>query len=583
MLKKLEIAINELKKYYPKLNSKMYTTHLLDNKDLLRHKKLNQALFYLSHQITGEEISINQHFETFGTMIDLSRNAVMKVDYLKEVIRKKALMGVNKIMLYMEDVYTIESEPYFGYMRGRYSEKELLDIVNYANIFDITLVPSIQTLGHLGQFLRWGYNSKVKDLPTVILAGEQNTYILIEKMIKTLRKVFNTDEIHIGLDETFGLGFGQYYKNNGYVPQYDIFIDHLKMVNNICLKYNFNHVLIWSDMFFRISSKSNEYYDPNVTIDLKIRNAIPKNIKLVYWDYYNSNPDLISRMIEKHQTFNQEIIVASGTWIWTKLAYDKKQTDKTAKVHIDQSIKHNIKEIYFTQWNDDGSPANYDTSFLGVYEMAEYSLTKERKVYKKVFDFINDTSYESAVLVSKINESPIQPLPLLWDDPLNGIYLNNELAKNNNIITESISFFNQYLNNLNEIKNDFNVDHNIIISKLLKNKLKIRQLLVTYYKESKNLKSLIPDLKEAMHQTDVLLNSFRTMWLKRNKAFGLDVIQSRLATLKYRFKETIDRINDYCDNKLDRIDELEETMGPNQYIRMNHMNIAYSSVHILSY
>ena len=62
------------------------------------------------------------------------------------------------------------------------------------------------------------------------------------------------------------------------------------------------------------------------------------------------------------------------------------------------------------------------------------------------------------------------------------------------------------------------------------------------------------------------------MWIKRYKAFGLDVIQSRLATLMYRFREVIMRINDYESKKITKIDELEEKLG--------HINI-YMQVKIL--
>jgi len=588
MLNKLNVAIKELGNHYPIFNDLVIDEFIIDNNTsfnngIIKAPSINQALFYLVHKLNGFEVVVNNNFDTFGTMIDLSRNSVFKVNYMKDVIRKKALLGVNKIMLYMEDVYYVPGEPYFGYMRGRYYHDELKEIVQYGKLFDIEIIPSIQTLGHFGQLLRWGHNSKIKDLPTVILARSEDTNKFLAKLIKTLSEVFETKEIHIGMDETFGLGFGQFYKNNGYVPQYDIFIEHLNTVNEICLEHGFKDVMIWSDMFFRISSKNNEYYDLNVNILDKYKKAVPKNVKLVYWDYYNYNPEIVDKMIKKHQEFNNETVMASGTWIWTKLAYDKVQTDKTAKVHIDKSIDNNIKEIYFTQWNDDGSPCNYDTSFLGVYEMAVYALLEDKKPISKVFTYINGSSYDDQLLVAKINESPIQPLPLLWDDSLNGVYLNNEVARQESIIDDSIKFFNNYIKELEERTDSFDIKHNLIISKLLKSKLNIRKELVNNYNNKKSLLPIIDELNNAISLTEELLISFRTMWLSRNKAFGLDVIQSRLASMQYRFKETIMRINDYEEKIIDKIDELEEEMGPTQSIRMNHMNIAFSSVHILAY
>ena len=51
-------------------------------------------------------------------MIDCSRNAVPLVETIHTFIRYIALMGFNTLLLYMEDTYKVEGEPFFGYFRG---------------------------------------------------------------------------------------------------------------------------------------------------------------------------------------------------------------------------------------------------------------------------------------------------------------------------------------------------------------------------------------------------------------------------------------------------------------------------------
>src|SRR5699024_10970251 len=72
-------------------------------------------------------ISIEEtpQFQTVGPMFDMSRNAVMNEKAFKSMIHRLAIMGFNAAMLYMEDTYEVKGEPYFGYMRGRYSQQEL--------------------------------------------------------------------------------------------------------------------------------------------------------------------------------------------------------------------------------------------------------------------------------------------------------------------------------------------------------------------------------------------------------------------------------------------------------------------------
>jgi hypothetical protein len=54
------------------------------------------------------------NFKTFGVMLDMSRNAVMKVDALKKYMQIIKKMGYNALFLYCEDTYEVEGEPYFG-------------------------------------------------------------------------------------------------------------------------------------------------------------------------------------------------------------------------------------------------------------------------------------------------------------------------------------------------------------------------------------------------------------------------------------------------------------------------------------
>ena len=73
----------------------------------------------------------------FGVMLDMSRNAVMKPEEVKKFVVVLKSLGYNMIQLYTEDTYEVENEPYFGYLRGRYSATELQDIVSYCNAIGV--------------------------------------------------------------------------------------------------------------------------------------------------------------------------------------------------------------------------------------------------------------------------------------------------------------------------------------------------------------------------------------------------------------------------------------------------------------
>ena len=67
-------------------------------------------------------------FEKTGVMIDCSRNSVLSVQSVKKLIDVLSKMGYDSIQLYTEDTFEVNNEPYFGYLRGRYTKAELKEI-----------------------------------------------------------------------------------------------------------------------------------------------------------------------------------------------------------------------------------------------------------------------------------------------------------------------------------------------------------------------------------------------------------------------------------------------------------------------
>ena len=77
-------------------------------------------------------------------------------------------------MLYTEDIYEIDGEPYFGYMRGRYSKAELKEIDDLGASMGIEVIPCIQTLAHLTAAVRWG--KFPIDFGDVLLTDDERSY-----------------------------------------------------------------------------------------------------------------------------------------------------------------------------------------------------------------------------------------------------------------------------------------------------------------------------------------------------------------------------------------------------------------------
>ena len=301
----------------------------------------------------------------FGVMLDMSRNAVMKPQQVKAFASLIRKMGYNMLQLYTEDTYEVDNEPYFGYMRGRYTQDELKDIVTYCESIGVEVIPCIQTLAHLAQIFRWKPYSGINDFADILLVGEDRTYELIENMFKTLRKCFSTQYVHIGMDEAHMLGLGKYLEKHGIENRFEILNKHLSKVIEIAKKYHFKPIM-WSDMFFRLGNHG-EYYPENPQIPQEVVDTTPKDVGLVYWDYYHDDKGFYDKMFAAHKRFKNEIWFAGGAWTWTGFASGNQKSLETMLPAMQSAKEQGIENIFLTIWGDNGKECSFYSVLPSLY------------------------------------------------------------------------------------------------------------------------------------------------------------------------------------------------------------------------
>ena len=132
---------------------------------------------------------------SLGVMIDCSRDAVMTVDKLKDFITILAKFGYDSVQLYTEDTYEIDGEPYFGYMRGRYTQEEISTLDKFCRKLGVELIPCVQTLAHLNQMLRWHTYADINDVNDILLVDERSEIAAVHAGVAQLNVGIGTDII----------------------------------------------------------------------------------------------------------------------------------------------------------------------------------------------------------------------------------------------------------------------------------------------------------------------------------------------------------------------------------------------------
>ncbi|SHN34759.1 beta-N-acetylhexosaminidase [Gracilibacillus kekensis] len=516
------------------------------------------------------------NFRSIGPMFDLSRNAVMRVDQFKSLFRKLALMGFNASMLYMEDTYEVKEYPYFGYMRGRYTEKELTELDDYANQLGIELIPCIQTLAHLEEFLKWDAMENIKDTRGVLLTENEATYEFLDKMIRAATKPFRSNRLHIGMDEAEELGRGIYLNKFGYKDRLNIMVEHLNRVTGITDKLELD-VMMWSDMFIKLASESgDDQYDMSTEISGEMQEKIPDNVTLMYWDYFHTKKKDYQILINKHKKLGHTPAFAGGIWVWNTFATKYDLSLKTSEAALQASKEEGIQDVFVTLWGDDGNENNLYSAMLGLQLYAEHQYQKsidQTEWYKRT-RFCTGISVEQYLILSKLDVIPgvekgnaDQTNPskfLLWQDVLLGLFDKH---------IEGLPISSHYEQLMQEIKSirdpgaelDFIWNVPEKLAKVLAKKASVGVKLKAAYdqKDKETLKEISLELiPEIIQRVKDLRAAHKKQWLTINKPFGWEIIDIRYGGLVARLETAIERITDYLDGNIDAIEELEQERLP---------------------
>lgn len=501
-----------------------------------------------------------RHFSSCGAMVDCSRNAVLTVDAVKRYIDQLACLGMNMLMLYTEDTYEVPEYPYMGYLRGRYSQKDLQELDAYAAALGVELVPCIQTLGHMRQFLQWQENAQLRDQKDVLLIDEEKTYDLIEAQICSMRACMKTNRIHIGMDEAHGVGLGEYLLKHGTTDRHALLCRHLERVVAICEKHGFRPIM-WSDMFFRLGSKTNEYYDLEAEVPQHVIDSIPA-VDLCYWDYYHEDEAFYDAMLSAHERMGERTVFAGGVWTWSGFLPQVKKTEATMAPALAACAKHKVDTVFATLWGDDGAETNVflASSMLPIFSEScwqgqdcpkeEMILAGEcltgmgRKVLTALGEF-----YPGAQDVrtgkSLIWCDPLYPVHDPMGDPLDAAIARSEAA----------------LKTLEDCQDELVGAYARLCFEIAKEKARImRDLRAKYLADDRVwLAALVQtDLPALTNQYAGLMGMHRRLWERDYKRNGWEVVCLRYGGAMARLADMTDELARYLAGELKTIAELDE-------------------------
>ena len=509
------------------------------------------------------ELHQTRHIASCGMMLDMSRGGVMTVEAVKGMIDAHAALGLNLMMLYTEDTYTVPEAPYLGYLRGRYTEKELREMDDYAAESGVELVPCVQTLAHLEQFLQWDVNRDIKDNDCVLMIDEPKTYAWIRAALTALRRCFRTNRIHIGMDEAHGVGLGEYYQKHGAVNRFELLNRHLNRVVDICKELGFKPIM-WSDMFYRLGSKNNDYYDTDAVVPESAIAQIP-DVALCYWDYYHTDEPFYAGMLEGHRKMGKEVVFAGGIWTWSGILPHVRKTNATMYPALRACLKAGIGTVLATSWGDDGCETDYRLALnqLPIYSehvwLGEDCTRAEVERMGERLTGLSEACFNAMGAFYADDEDHRPGKGLFYCDPLypltEGLW---DLTGYREGLEEGVKTLERHLD-------DSRCEYAWLAMRIALEKLNwVNELRPAYLRGDKAVVLAMANEKlPAMRELYVkMMSVWREQWESGRKRNGWETICARLGAVIARLDDVQRILIRWADGMIERVEELDETPLP---------------------
>ncbi len=520
------------------------------------------------------EIKQTPRFETLQLYLDVARNGVFTMEALKKWVVNMAAMGFTQISFNFEDMFELEGYPRLGYMRGRYTKEDLKQLNAICEAFGIDVAPSVQSLGHMEQYLQWKEAAPIRDTHHTLLVDEPKTYEFLEKAYAHMRECFpNAKIMNTALDETENLGLGKFLKLHGYEPAISIYKRHAAKIFKICEKYNFRPTLS-GDQFARVASKTGEYLDVTAKMSEDLVKGLPENMMVSLWDYYDTDKTKYDTFIKEYQKLNRGLILSGAVRTWEGFIEDTILSYDSVVPFLQAAIENNEKTFRCCMFGDFGSETNFMHSIGTMPIYSEYcyrGLDCPKDDIAKVSEFLTkmpfEHRFELSRLHSKFHAGPRFAAKLIYTDFFyNMVNLTYDYEESLADVQHAMKKAEEYM-----AFNDRHYDYYryvYYVAKIAAKKMELIYKIRPAYRgadreyldivANKEIPALIEDYR-------TFIDLFKKDWLRDKKSNGIETILIRLGGGIEQLKLRREQLNAYLKGEITTITELDEDVIVDDY------------------
>lgn len=330
---------------------------------------------------------------------------LLRVEKMKRFIDFMAAFGYHSLRWEVGMYMDVDGEEPVSYMNGKYTHEEIKELDDYAYGRGIELIPCVQCFKHSGYITKYEKYKNAFAGDGYLLVDEPCVYELLKKYFLTFKRLFRTRHVHIGMDETFGLGSNGYLAKYGYEEAGSIYIRHLNNVVKLVEECGLTCEM-WGDMLkemtrkFRAGSKDcTKNYLEN----------FPQNVRVIEWFYGgNYDHDELDNIFGCFKGVG-EIAYCDAICTWPEYQPHNQVGLNTYEMHTNTMAAHGISTYLVSVWNDYQSCSHF-ACLPALFACSVYihgkKLDEKAKAY---FKEVTGVAFDDFMLLDLVNEDDDWP------------------------------------------------------------------------------------------------------------------------------------------------------------------------------
>lgn len=326
---------------------------------------------------------------------------------------------------------------------------------------------------------------------------------------------------------------------------------------------------MWGDMFFRLLNQEvlGGYYDREVTVPEKVRELIPDNVNLVYWDYYSHDQARYERNIRSHAAIKDNIWFAGGLWSWTGFAPHNQFSMEATRAAFNACMENGVKDVFLTLWGDDGAECSKFALLPSLYYAAEIArgnsdLHRIKEGFRQKFGIgFDDFMLLDLVGTPNENRDIVNPERyMLFNDCFLGVLDSTIEEEGASRCYLPCAQKLKALEGGREYGYLFATMRSLCEVLAVKFELGARTRKAYNAKDMEALRQIAGEYGVLLERLDTFYDCFREQWFRENKPNGFELHDIRLGGLIQRVKHCRDRLNRYLSGGIAALSELEEPL-----------------------